>query len=60
MKTLFTKTILLLSICFLFACKNNKSPFYDDVLKSEEGQLRGAQIGSSIEQIKTLELSNLI
>ena len=55
MKTLFTKTILLLSICFLFACKNNKSPFYDDVLKSEEGQLRGAQIGSSIEQIKTLE-----
>ena len=55
MKTLFPKTLLLLSICFLFACNNNKSPYYDDVLKSEEGQLRGAQIGNSIEQTKTLE-----
>jgi len=55
MKTGITKIILLLSICFLFTCKNNKSPYYDDVLKSEEGQLRGAQIGESIEQIKALE-----
>lgn len=55
MKNVFPKIILLLSICFLFACTNNTSPYFDTILKSEEGQLRGAQIGGQIEHIKALE-----
>ncbi|MDG1476155.1 MAG: hypothetical protein P8Q14_03340 [Vicingaceae bacterium] len=55
MKTIFPKLILLLSICFLFACGNNKSPYYEEILNSDKGQFRGVEIGSSIEQIKTLE-----
>tara|TARA_B100000809_G_scaffold238913_1_gene260053 strand:+ start:1041 stop:1667 length:627 start_codon:yes stop_codon:yes gene_type:complete len=54
------KAIYLLCICFLFACKNNKSPFYDDILKSENGQLRGATIGHTIEEIKPLEDDNFL
>jgi len=60
MKTIFPKLILLLSICFLFACKNNKSPYYEEILKSDKGQFRGVEIGSSIEQIKTLENQDLL
>jgi len=55
MKGLFPKTILLLSIFFLLACNNNKSPYYDEILKSEEGQLRGTKIGDSLEHTKSLE-----
>lgn len=55
MKNVFQKTIVLLCSCFLFACNNNKSPFYDDILKSKEGHFRGAQIGATIEQTKPLE-----
>ena len=40
---------------FLLSCNNNKSPYYEGVLKTEEGQLRGAIIGHSIEDIKPLE-----
>ena len=47
-------------LCFLLACNNNKSPYYDEVLKSEEGHLRGALIGGAIEQIKTLEDQNFL
>jgi len=60
MKNPLPKIILLLSICFLFACKNNTSPFYDKVLKSEKGHFRGAQIGASIEQTKPLENENFL
>ena len=55
MKNVFPKITLLLSICFLFACKNNKSDFFDTILKSQDGQFRGAQIGASLEQTKLLE-----
>lgn len=55
MKNLSSKIILLISICFLISCNNNKSPYYDTILKSEEGQLRGAHIGGSIEQVKKIE-----
>ena len=57
---LVKKAIYLLCICFLFSCKNNKSPFYDDILKSENGQLRGATIGNTIEEIKPLEEDNFL
>jgi len=55
MKTIFQKIILLSSICFIVACTNNKSPYYEEILKSEKGQIRGVAIGNSIEQTKTLE-----
>lgn len=55
MKKLFPKIILLLSICFLFACGNNKSAYYDEILKSEQGHFRGAEIGTTIQQIKSQE-----
>ena len=58
--SLVKKTIYLLCICFLFSCKNNKSPFYDDILKSENGQLRGATIGNTINEIKPLEEDNFL
>ena len=39
----------------MFSCKNNTSPFYDEVLKSEQGQIREIEIGTTIEVVKTLE-----
>ncbi|MBL4668331.1 MAG: hypothetical protein JKY30_03615 [Flavobacteriales bacterium] len=44
-----------LSIALFFSCKNNKSPFYDDILKSEKGHFRSVEIGTSIEEVKILE-----
>ena len=55
MKIKLTKICLLLSICLLFACNQNKSPFYDEILKSEEGQFRGIEIGVTVDAIKALE-----
>ena len=55
MKKVFPKIILLLSICFLFACENNNSPYFDEILKSEKGHFRGVEIGNSITQTKALE-----
>jgi hypothetical protein len=55
MKTVLNRTFLLLSFCLLLACGQNKSPFYDEILKSETGQFRGAEIGTSIQLIKDIE-----
>ena len=55
MKTVLTKIIVLLSICFFFACDQNKSSFYDEILKSDKGQFRGIEIGSGIEKVKGVE-----
>ena len=55
MKNNYNKIIILFSLCLLFACQGNKSPYYKEILKSEKGNLRGVLIGSSINDIKTLE-----
>ena len=60
MKPILTKTIFLVSICFLFACEQNKSPFFDEILKSEKGQFRGAEIGTSIETIEAFEKKDFL
>jgi hypothetical protein len=55
MKTVLNKIFIFLSFCLLLACGQNKSPFYDEILKSETGQFRGAEIGTPIELIKDIE-----
>lgn len=55
MKNVLLKISTLLFVVFVFSCKNHKSPYYDEILKSEEGHFRGAQIGSAINYIKQLE-----
>ena len=55
MKTKLAKIFLLFTVCFLFACGQNKSSFYDEILKSEKGQFRSAEIGTTIDNIKKLE-----
>jgi hypothetical protein len=55
MKLISLKITMLLSILLLFSCQNNKPSFYEELLKTETGQLRGASIGATIEEIKLLE-----
>jgi hypothetical protein len=55
MKPLLNKIVLFFSVCLLLACGQNKSPFYDEILKSEKGQFRGSEISASIQSIKALE-----
>jgi hypothetical protein len=55
MKNALAKIFFLVACCFLFACGQNKSPFYDEILKSEKGQFRGSEIGTSIQSIRTIE-----
>ncbi len=60
MKKLVSKIILILIICSSYSCKNNKSPYFDSILKSENGQFRGVEIGCSIEAVKAIEDSNFL
>ncbi len=55
MKIGLNKIVLSFGICFLFACNQNKSPFFDEILKSENGQFRNTEIGATIEDIKAIE-----
>ncbi len=55
MKSISIKVLSIICISFLFSCTNNKSPFYEEILKSENGQLRGASIGDKFEDTKPLE-----
>jgi len=49
------KIFLLLSCCFFLGCGQNKSPYYDEILKSENGHFRGIEIGATIEDLVTIE-----
>mgnify|MGYP006000849077 CR=1 FL=1 len=55
MRISLKKIISLFIICIFFSCKKNISPFYDQILKSEQGQLRGIEIGATIEAVEQLE-----
>src|SRR5690606_33224496 len=48
-------TTFILFLFLLLGCKENKSTYFDAILKSEEGIFRGIEIGNSIEEVKTLE-----
>jgi len=52
--------VLCLYTLFILGCEQHKSPFYNEILKSEKGQLRGIEIGSSIEEIKKIENKNFL
>jgi hypothetical protein len=54
MKIIPLKSLHLLCLCFLLSCTNNKSPFYEQLVKSEKGQLRGAT-GATRKAIQSLE-----
>ena len=47
--------IILLIVCLLFSCEQTTSPYYQEILKSEKGQIRGVEISSSINDVKDLE-----
>jgi len=46
--------ILILSIA---SCKDVNNPYFDEVLKSQQGELRGITIGANIDEVKTQENS---
>ena len=54
-KPTLNKLFLFFFITFLISCDQNKSPFYDEILKSEAGQLRGVEINSTIKALKKIE-----
>jgi hypothetical protein len=58
-KSLF-KTILLLVICLIYACGGNQNQHYNTILKSDEGNIRGVEIGAGIEAVKALEDSTFL
>ena len=60
MKPIINKAFLILSICFLFSCQTYKSPYFNELLKTEKGNLRGAEIGMTLENVKTLENVNYL
>jgi len=60
MKIPFSKLLFLVGFCFVVACGQDKNPYYDQILKSDEGQFRSAEIGASIESIKALEDSTFL
>ncbi len=47
--------ILLLLFTLLFSCTQKKNPYFDTILKSENGTFRGVEIGCGIEDIKKYE-----
>lgn len=55
MKTVLNKIVLLFFVCIIISCGQDKNPFYDVILKSEDGQLRGIEIGLNIEAVKNNE-----
>lgn len=42
-------------LCFLIACGGNNNEHYNTILKSEQGDFRGVEIGMSKNQVKKLE-----
>jgi hypothetical protein len=55
MKIIVNKVLLLFCICIIYSCGQNKNPYFDKILKSNKGHLRGVEIGSSIETVKNVE-----
>ncbi|PJB14221.1 MAG: hypothetical protein CO118_09710 [Flavobacteriales bacterium CG_4_9_14_3_um_filter_32_8] len=55
MKPIVNKTFLILSIFLLFSCETYKSPYFNELLISEKGNLRGAEIGMTLENVKAIE-----
>lgn len=55
MKKILFKLTFILTICLLFACGGNKNEHYNDILKSDKGNIRGVEIGASIDAVKALE-----
>ena len=49
------KTLLVFTIALLCGCTQTESPYYNEVLKSEKGQLRGVEISASIEEVSITE-----
>jgi len=60
MKNTLIKILPLFIICFIAACGQEKSPFYEEILKSETGQFRGAEISTTSEEIKAIEDENYL
>ena len=54
------KLYIIIIVCFLCACDKNTSPFYNEILKSETGQLRGIEISTTIEDVKKVEAEQFL
>ncbi len=55
MKNSFFKILLFVIVGCFIACGANKTEHYNDILKSDKGNIRGIEIGTSIETVKALE-----
>lgn len=47
--------LLLIFVLTIFSCKKSHSTHYDAILKSEQGIVRGVEMGSPIEDVRKLE-----
>lgn len=52
--SLFKIASVVIACCFI-ACSENKNEHYNDILKSDKGNIRGVEIGASIATVKALE-----
>ncbi len=55
MKSISQKLLLFIFLGFLCCCSPNKSPFFEEIIGSEKGNIRGVEISTSIENVKKLE-----
>ena len=55
MKSILKNILLFLSIGLLVSCWQNKNPYFDTILKTDIGHLRGTEIGTTIEKVKAVE-----
>lgn len=55
MKNNLLKISFILTIYLLSACGANQNEHYNDILKTDKGNIRGVEIGTSIEDVKAIE-----
>ena len=47
--------VFLLIAGFLFSCETKKTPYFNPILKSDTGAIRGVFLGNTFEEVKQLE-----
>ncbi len=55
MKNLLQIAVITIIMTTIFSCGNNNSPFFDDILQSNQNNFNGISIGETIKQVKAAE-----